>query len=117
MRALSGELSLVVVRGSDTFDAGSEGTARLLVRAPLASVSRSGGSLRLVTRPFVDPACGCTVTATFTGTVRGDAIDGRFSFAGPATRVTHGGRWHAARVAEPAMAAHAPPRDEPLREE
>ena len=110
--SLAGELALTVVRGADSFDDAAGGSTRTVVRVPLAAVRRDGATLRFETRAFVDPACGCTVTATFTGTLRGDEIAGRFAFAGPATLAAHGGRWRAARVvraAAPAVAESAKP--------
>ena len=76
-------------------------------RAPLAL--RSGQVLRIAfvrvadgavtgtLEPYTDPDCQCTVQTTFTGTVRGDTIEGTFVTRGAQLPSEQRGRWKVTR--------------------
>ncbi len=76
------------------------------VRVPLAEAHVAAERVVLVTDAYFDPACGCTVSSTFTGQVRGDTLSGQFVTQGAATAAGARGRWLAVRrasaAAEPA---------------
>lgn len=49
--------------------------------------------------PYKDPGCGCTLTTTFRGTLRGDAIEGTFHSEGSGFgHVPQDGRWRVKRT-------------------
>lgn len=62
-------------------------------------VAVSGDVVSGVLDPYRDPACGCTLTTTFRGTLRGDAIEGTFVSEGTGIHhVPQSGRWRVTRV-------------------
>jgi hypothetical protein len=93
---LAGEMTLWAVAASSTFDASTRAPGHL-VRVPLATTRVADGRLMLVTEPFHDPACGCTVHGTFVGELRGDTLSGRFTLAGAPTLATRRGAWELVR--------------------
>jgi hypothetical protein len=51
-----------------------------------------------VLSPYRDPDCGCTLTTTFRGTLKGDVIDGTFRSEGDGfSHIPATGRWRAKR--------------------
>ena len=53
-----------------------------------------------VLNPYRDPGCGCTLTTTFRGTLRGDIIEGTFHTEGSGTsHMPADGRWRVKRAA------------------
>jgi hypothetical protein len=52
--------------------------------------------------PYRDPDCGCTLTTTFRGTLRGDVIEGTFHSEGDGFHhLPASGRWRVKRSAAP----------------
>ena len=48
--------------------------------------------------PYRDPDCGCTLTTTFRGTIRGDVIEGTFASEGSTLgHIPQAGRWRVKR--------------------
>jgi hypothetical protein len=45
------------------------------------------GSVAFAAEPYWDPGCGCTVTLTFSGSLAGDTLRGRFRAEAAATQV------------------------------
>lgn len=77
----------------DTF-----GTDRqaLAIRFVVVNANQVTGTLE----PYKDPDCGCTLTTTFKGTLRGDVIEGTFHSEGSAFgHIPQDGRWRVKRVA------------------
>jgi hypothetical protein len=60
-------------------------------------VSADGGALTGLLDPYRDPACGCRLTTTFTGTMRGDTIAGTFSSRHHEGGDTQHGQWRVVR--------------------
>lgn len=58
----------------------------------------SGDTVSGVLDAYRDPRCDCPVVTTFTGTVRGDTIDGTFSTRGSQTAAPQTGTWRVKRT-------------------
>ena len=58
----------------------------------------AGGRVAGTLDPYADPDCGCTLTTTFEGTLRGDAIEGTFTTRGPPTHGESSGTWRVERT-------------------
>jgi hypothetical protein len=54
------------------------------------------GQVTGVLEPYVAPDCQCRVTTSFTGTVKGDTIEGTFATRGP-EGLEQTGRWKVSR--------------------
>ncbi|UCC47623.1 MAG: hypothetical protein JSV41_09000 [Gemmatimonadota bacterium] len=59
-------------------------------------VRLEGGKLSGTLDPYRDPDCGCAVYTTFTGVLKGDAIEGTF-IARPSVGLLYRGTWQATR--------------------
>jgi hypothetical protein len=46
---------------------------------------------------YHDPQCGCLLSTTFVGEVRGDRIEGTYTTKGPLAHAVTDGRWRARR--------------------
>jgi hypothetical protein len=57
----------------------------------ISSLQVAGGQVTGTLAPYTDPDCGCTVQTIFTGTMRGDTIDGTFVTRGAGREQS--GRW------------------------
>lgn len=67
----------------------------LSIRFVFVSADQVSGVLN----PYRDPDCGCTLTTTFRGTVRGNVIEGTFRSEGEsASHLPQSGRWQVTRV-------------------
>lgn len=62
----------------------------------IAFVRVAGGNVTGTLDPYTDPECQCTVQTTFTGTLRGNTIEGTFVTRGPLPR-EQTGRWRVTR--------------------
>jgi hypothetical protein len=76
--------------------AGTQGPAPSQVLT-IKLVRVSGDTVSGVLDAYRDPECDCPVVTTFTGTLRGDAIDGTFSTRGSQTVAQQTGTWHVTR--------------------
>jgi hypothetical protein len=66
----------------------------LAIRFVLVGADEVSGVLA----PYRDPSCGCTLTTTFRGTVRGDTIEGTFHSEGDGfSHIPADGRWRVKR--------------------
>lgn len=66
----------------------------LTIRFVFASETEVSGVLN----PYRDPDCGCTLTTTFRGTIRGDVIEGTFHSEGSGiSHLPRDGRWRVKR--------------------
>lgn len=61
----------------------------------IAFVRVAGGDVSGTLDPYTDPDCQCTVQTTFTGTLRGNTIEGSFVTRGAGREQT--GRWRVTR--------------------
>ena len=59
----------------------------------IAFVSVAGGAVAGTLDPYTDPDCKCTVQTTFTGTLRGNTIEGTFVTRGSQLPAEQTGRW------------------------
>ena len=59
----------------------------------IAFVRVAGGAVSGTLDPYTDPDCKCTVQTTFTGTVRGNTIEGTFVTRGSQLPNEQTGRW------------------------
>lgn len=67
----------------------------LSIRFVVVDSSRVTGVLD----PYTDPTCGCTLTTTFQGTLRGNVIEGTFHSEGSGFgHIPQSGRWRVKRV-------------------
>lgn len=57
-----------------------------------------GGRVTGTLDPYADPDCGCAVTTTFEGTLRGDVIEGTFITRGPPPHGEATGTWRVQRT-------------------
>jgi hypothetical protein len=55
------------------------------------------GKISGMLEPYRDPDCGCVLSTTFTGTVRGDTIEGTFVSRGGGAHATASGVWKVTR--------------------
>jgi hypothetical protein len=62
-------------------------------------VMAQGDSVRGVLEPYISPDCNCTVSTTFFGAVKGDAITGRFETRNR-SEVRAAGSWELKRVGD-----------------
>ena len=103
--AASGDV-VMVPRGLDRpltpYSAGNVNTAG--VQAPQSSqvltiklVRVSGDTVSGVLDAYRDPQCDCPVVTTFTGTLKGDTIDGTFTTRGSQTAGPQSGTWRVSR--------------------
>lgn len=76
--------------------AGTQGPAVSQVLT-IKLVRVSGDTVSGVLDAYHDPECDCPVVTTFTGTLRGDTIDGTFSTRGSQTVAQQTGTWRVAR--------------------
>jgi hypothetical protein len=59
----------------------------------------SAGQVSGVLDPYRDPDCGCTLTTTFRGTLRGDVIEGTYHSEGESiSHIPQDGQWRVKRV-------------------
>ena len=63
----------------------------------IAFVRVAGGAVTGTLDPYTDPDCRCTVQTTFTGTVRGNSIEGTFVTRGSQLPSEQTGRWKVTR--------------------
>jgi hypothetical protein len=71
------------------------GRQALSIRFVFVSADRVSGALD----PYNDPDCGCPLTTTFQGTVRGNVIEGTFHSEGSGFwHIPQDGRWRVKRV-------------------
>lgn len=63
----------------------------------IAFVRIAGGAVSGTLDPYTDPDCRCTVQTTFTGTVRGNTIEGTFVTRGSQLPREQTGRWRVTR--------------------
>lgn len=76
-------------------DAFGSGRQTLSIRFVLVNDTQVTGVLD----PYKDPDCGCTLTTTFQGTLRGDVIEGTFHSEGASFgHIPQNGRWRVKRV-------------------
>lgn len=116
----SGSIAFVLRAGSDTaqgdvvmtprhaLDASGSGdrhpraTGAAAELLTIRFVFVSDGEVRGVLDPYRDPDCGCTLTTTFRGLVRGDVIEGSFVSEGEGMHhLPARGRWRVVRTAGP----------------
>lgn len=64
----------------------------------IAFVRVAGGAVSGTLDPYTDPDCKCTVQTTFTGTVRGNTIEGTFVTRGSQLPNEQTGRWRVTRT-------------------
>ena len=76
-------------------DAFGSGRQALSIRFVLVN----GDEVTGVLDPYRDPTCGCTLTTTFKGTLRGNRIEGTFHSEGNSLgHIPQDGRWRVKRV-------------------
>lgn len=76
-------------------DAFGSGKQALSIRFVVVNANQVTGVLD----PYKDPDCGCTLTTTFQGTLRGDVIEGTFHSEGSSFgHIPQDGRWRVKRV-------------------
>jgi hypothetical protein len=63
----------------------------------IAFVRIAGGEVAGTLDPYTDPECKCTVQTTFTGTLRGNTIEGTFVTRGAELPREQAGRWKVTR--------------------
>lgn len=63
----------------------------------IAFVRVAGGAVSGTLDPYTDPDCKCTVQTTFTGTLRGNTIEGTFVTRGSQLPNEQTGRWRVTR--------------------
>jgi hypothetical protein len=63
----------------------------------IAFVRVAGGAVNGTLDPYTDPDCKCTVQTTFTGTLRGNTIEGTFVTRGSQLPSEQRGRWRVTR--------------------
>ena len=63
----------------------------------IAFVRVAGGAVTGTLDPYTDPDCQCTVQTTFTGTLRGNSIEGTFVTRGSQLPSEQRGRWRVTR--------------------
>jgi hypothetical protein len=63
----------------------------------IAFVRIAGGAVTGTLDPYTDPSCNCTVQTTFTGTLRGNTIEGTFVTRGAQLSSEQSGRWRVTR--------------------
>src|SRR5918992_932291 len=94
----SGSISLRITAGGDA----AHGEREHLAHARSADVLRisfvrvAQGEVTGVLEPYIAPDCQCRVTTSFTGSVKGDTIDGTFTTRGSAG-LEQTGRWRVSR--------------------
>lgn len=64
---------------------------------PIRFVVLRDGSVKGSLEPYDDPECGCSLSTTFVGVVRGDEIEGDFTTRGSDGHPTQTGRWRVSR--------------------
>jgi hypothetical protein len=76
-------------------EAFGSGRQTLAIRFVVVDANRVTGVLE----PYKDPGCGCTLTTTFIGTLRGNAIEGTFRSEGSELgHIPQAGRWRVKRL-------------------
>jgi hypothetical protein len=66
----------------------------------IAFVRVAGGAVAGTLDPYTDPDCKCTVQTTFTGTLRGNTIEGTFVTRGSQLPSEQRGRWRVTRSSQ-----------------
>lgn len=65
---------------------------------PISFVSVANGHVRGVLEPYRDPGCGCLVSTSFNGELRGNSIEGTFASRHGETGSLQEGRWRVTRT-------------------
>jgi hypothetical protein len=92
---------MMIPRASGETATGEARRAPLALRSNqvlrIAFVRIAGGAVTGTLDPYTDPDCQCTVQTTFTGTLRGNTIEGTFVTRGSQLPSEQRGRWRVTR--------------------
>ena len=92
---------MMIPRGSGEQLSGENRRAPLSLRSGqvlrIAFVRVAGGAVSGTLDPYTDPDCTCTVQTTFTGTLRGNTIEGTFVTRGSQLPNEQTGKWRVTR--------------------
>lgn len=89
-----GDVSSLVGEWSGEYDGGASGRSGSIVFVlRIAFVGVANDAVTGTLDPDTDPDCKCTVQTTFTGTVRGNTIEGTFVTRGSQLPAEQTGRW------------------------
>jgi hypothetical protein len=80
--------------GNVALPSGASAAAQVLT---ITFVRAAGDSVSGALAPYTSPDCACSLTTTFVGRVRGDAIEGTFTTRGEGVPGPQPGRWKVTR--------------------